>query len=43
MKLTGLLSLACAAMLTVACNSNGRSDGTETTRWSVPLARLSIR
>ena len=26
MKLTGLLSLACAAMLTVACNSNGRSD-----------------
>ena len=26
MKLTGLLSLACAAMLTVACSSNGRSD-----------------
>ena len=26
MKLTGLLSLACAAMLTVACNSNSRTD-----------------
>lgn len=25
MKLTGLLSLACAAMLTVACNGNGRT------------------
>jgi len=26
MKLTGLLSLACAAMLTVACNSSSRTD-----------------
>jgi putative membrane protein len=26
MKLTGLLSLACVAMLTVACNGNGRTD-----------------
>ena len=26
MKLTGLVSLACAAALTVACNSNGRTE-----------------
>jgi len=31
MRPTGLMALACAAVLTVACNSNGRNDAARTT------------
>jgi len=31
MRPTGLMALACAAVLTVACNGNGRNDASPTT------------